>query len=241
MKEITFPLSPKERSTIYFQLGKLGAFCSGENYMPSLNRLPIFDILSFACEESRFDPRLLGVLIDYFAKHYPQINPFELAQSINTIPTPQTLGVVLEFSMKVNRDPELKSFAQIVLGKIQMAPFQSYFSHQYRPRVGNLIEQEIHTPWEFRKWGFIAHKEPYLKEFRPNKSPLTYPKEDRIRILRNLFKKKKNIQIKDYLCQLQGAITRQQAYQDLRNLKGIRHSGKNKGRIYHHRSEIKSE
>jgi hypothetical protein len=226
------PLSPKERSTLYSFLGELGAYCHGDKQLNTFSSLSGSEILALACEESRFDPRLLGVLIDYFSKHYQTLNPFELARAIQKIPTPQTLGVVSEFAKKVCKDLSLKAFFQIAMGNLKPIAFQSFYNNQYRPRVITLLQENLYTPKEFRIWGFYSAMDPYLKEFRPKKFPWTFKKSDRKRILKAILKEKKMIRMKDYMQALRGAVSRQQAYLDLKKEKSLRKIGTNRGRRY---------
>ena len=241
MKNITFPLSPKERASLYYELGKLGAFCGGEPLVRHFENLTANQLLSIACEESRFDPRLLGILIDYFSKHYRQINPFGLAKAIQKIATPQTLGVISEFAKKTHSSSDLKAFFDIVLRDIHPSPIQIYFNTQVRPRVKIITKKILYTPNEFRKWGFFSDIDPYLKEFRPKKAYWTFTSKDRQKILDDLMAQGEKFRMKDYLRALGGSITRQQAFIDLKNRKDLKKIGKNRGRVYQRKRFEKSD
>ena len=115
LEQIRFPLSPAERSSLYWRLGSLGAFCGGEIAKRNFKSLNLVEAFSIGCEESRFDPRLLGTLINLLARKFSEINPFALGMALQYLPTPQTLGVIGAFSKHLDSDPRLKAFLEIVL------------------------------------------------------------------------------------------------------------------------------
>lgn len=231
-RPLTFPLSPKERSTLYFTLSKNGAFCVGEKRGKQFDQLPLEQLLAIACEDSRFSPRLLGVLIDFFARQYRSINPFALAAARRAIPTPQTLGVVGAFACNLCEDADLHAFFEIVLRDLKPAPWQYYYNSQTRPRPEQRADELIFSPLEFKKWGFWSNMDPFLKERRPKATPWKFSPESRQAILRDLLAKHRRIQMGDYLSALGHSISRQQAYLDLQSMKGVRKVGEKRGRFY---------
>lgn len=229
---ITFPLSPKERSTLFFKLAQVGCFCIGSKLSKRFDGLGLEIVLLVACEESRFSPRLLGILIDFFSKNFSTVNPFLLAKNLSLIATPQTLGVISEFVKKINNDANLKSFFDIVLRDLKPVPWQYFYNPQTRPRPQRRLKEIMFSPQEFKLWGFWSDLDPYLKEQRPKSSPWKFNKESRRKILAELFRMHRHIQLGDYLQALGNSISRQQAYHDLQSMKGVRKTGDKRGRIY---------
>ena len=172
LEEVTFPLSPDERATLYHLLGKNGAFCGGERRSDLFNNWALPDLLVAASEESRYDPRLMGILIHFFTQNYRKLNPFELHERLKEIPTPQTMGVIGEFAQRVDCNTDLCHFFELVLSKVEKAPYQAYYISQTRPRPLKMYETIKYTPSEFKNWGFWSQMDPFLKEFKPKKKLL---------------------------------------------------------------------
>lgn len=227
-----FPLSPQEKSTLYFKLAELGAACVGEKCTDAFDHLTAEEIIVVASETCRFSPRLLGILIDFFVQRFRGLNPFQLAALLPCIPTPQGLGVIAAFAKNVAADPDLKSFFEIVLRGIKPAPWQYFYNPQTRPRPMERMDEIVYSPQEFKQWGFWSNMDPFLKEKRPPKAAWKFTVDARKKILKDLLRQHRRIRLSDYLNALGHSISRQQAHLDLISMKGLKATGKNRGRWY---------
>ena len=196
-------------SRMYHELARLGASCVGAKrgwpYEPESSE----ELLALACDMSRFDPRLLGILVDYLSNHWAEINPAKLRQFYAKMKTPQAVAVVGEFLLANARTEEIQYFVSYLSAGLRPVETQFYFYNLYAIGGGLAERATEEGIYEYKKWGFLACERPgRFGSFDP---------ASRKNILRRLFEKKGEISLKDYLSALLFSISRQQALLDIKS------------------------
>lgn len=216
-------------SRLYFELRRLGASCVGEDnvwpYMPQ-NREELFCL---ACDMSRYDPRLITVLVGFLSARWSAFNPVQIRNLFSNMQTPQTVAVVTEFILNlVSTESEKRFFCRYLQMGLDPVPLQYYFHHLYVPG-GYLAERAVESSLaEYKKWGFLATEAPVVDE-KDRKTAGTFDFASRTNLLRNLLSKKTEICLSDYLSTVEKSISRQQALTDLKSLPWVKMKGRGKG------------
>lgn len=215
------PPDEKTLSRVYYELSQLGAQASGAKeawpYHPNSNE----ELLAIAAELSRYDPRLLGILVEYFHKHWRKIRPQMLRECYPRMSAPQTLALIAEFAKIAEPDPEARYFMEYLQRGLKPLPSQLYFRDLYSPG-GALSKRSIEESLaEYKKWGFLGRESPTIDVFR-KKNVGSLDASSRRNILRKLFETKKEIRMADYLKALPHPVTRQQALLDLKEIARLR-------------------
>ena len=213
---------------LYFELGQIGARSVGEKKKWNIRLTDAESFLALACDWSRFDPRLLEILVEYGLNHWQKIRPQLLREKMKAMETVQTVGVVASFIKSARPDDkELQAFWGYVTFDLNPVASQFYFRDLYAPG-GNLARRAAsETLAELKEWGFLA-RERIIVDSATKKTVGTWDQKSRLNILKRLFSKQHHLQISDYLEELHHSISRQQALNDLKSL-GAKQ--KEKGRI----------
>lgn len=209
--------SPKHLSRLYWELAQLGASSVGKKYAWPYRLKSKEALLALAADFSRYDPRLLSILVSWFYQHWQDFSPQALRSFYPQMKSPQTIALIAEFLKTLTDKPELTCLMVYLQGGVEAVPFQLYFRGLYRP--GGRMSQRavLESLAEYRRWGFLARERPVLDVFK--KTPLGHlSQEARLFCLKELLEEKKNIQLSDYLKALPLAVSRQQALQDLKKL-----------------------
>jgi len=216
----------KDLSRIYFELSKLGARCVGNHYQWPYKEMDKSSLLVLAAEMSRYDPRLFGVLVEFFIKNWREINLAKLRQKYNLMNTPQVFGVIAAFLKSTLDGDEINFYARYMCMGLNPVPTQFFYHGIYS--VGGALAARAYESGllEYKEWGFLACERPVTA----TKALLgTLDKVSRINILRKLLDKKKIIKISDYLKVLNQSVSRQQALIDLKGCDFARKIGKGRG------------
>ncbi len=232
LREITFPLSEGESRSLYSRLGKLGARVFTSLSYKGFDRWNDEDVLTVAGEQSRFDYRLLYVLVEFIAQHFSSFHPFKLRKAIQQMKTPAVWGVIFEFVKKIGKDRDLQAFSSILLNGLIPAPFQMYYINLRNPNPTKLLHIIEKTPDEFLRWGFYCKEPPLLKELTLSSKPKSYSLQNRQKILKRLFKDLKQVSVSEYLKALDHSISRQQAHKDLTQFPHVKAISDRRGRRY---------
>ena len=229
---ITYPLSLAELSSLYFQLQQNGAFCRGEN-KKHFDNLSLEEVLAIALEESRWDFRLLGILIDFFQKNFIHIKPFLLRNYIQKNKSPEVIGVIQEWVYTLNTSPDLKDFFTLLTKDLKRDDEYKLFNVGQAFILKNIQKEATSSLMQYKKWGFLCSEIPLLKEnLIAEKRLHLYSKEERMNILKELLSSYGEISLQEYLKAIKNSVTRQHARLDILSYKGIKHKGTTKGSIY---------
>ena len=229
---ITYPLTLNELSSLYFQLQQNGAFCRGEN-KKHFDNLSLEEILAIALEESRWDFRLLGILIDFFQKNFIHSKPFLLKNYIQKNQSPSVIGVVEEWVYTLDTSSDIKDFFALLTKDLKQDDEYKLFNVGQVFILKNIQKEASNSLMQFKKWGFLCSEIPLLKEnlIRDKKLHL-YSKEERMNILKELLASYGEISLKEYLKAIKHSVTRQHARLDILSYKGIKQKGTTKGSVY---------
>lgn len=213
---------------MYFELARIGASCAGSKkawpYKPKGKE----ELLALASDMSRYDPRLFGILVDFFVGRWRELNPAALRGLYKDMKTPQTIAVIGEFLLGAVEDEEARFFVQYISAGLKPLPTQFYFYDLYSPG-GYLAQRALEEGVsEYRKWGFLACERPTLAG-EDKKTTGSFDRTARQNILKRLLNEKKEISLKDYLDALGFSISRQQALIDIKTSKLARAQGAGRG------------
>ncbi len=215
------PLTLKENSRLYFELSQKGAFCNGEYYTWKYDTLSEEDFFTLALLESRYDPRLFAILVDFFCNYELHLNPLLFKESLSKREALSISAVLGEYVNEAkHKNTELFRYLQSWAKAVPTQLFYKAFYKISGLKMRDCVEKPL---WYFKKWGFLACDPPLLKERKQNRHFL-YDLISREKILGEMGGNKKNFLLKDYLEALNYSISRQQALKDLnQNLKIVKH------------------
>lgn len=198
-------------SRAYYELAEIGACSVGLKkkwpYHPSDRQ----ELFALAADLSRWDPRLLEVLVQFALDHWIDLIPQKLREKMKGMQTPQTIGVIASFvKVAAPMDSERNFFWEYVAkGLIPVKP-QFYFLGLHHPG-GTLAQRSAKESLiQFKEWGFLG-RERVL-------GVGTWDQGARLNILRRQFLNKKQLLVSEYLDELDQTLSRQQAILDLKLL-----------------------
>lgn len=207
----------KHLSRMYYELAKIGANSAGEFAKWPYEFSEKEELLALACDMSRFDPRLVDILVDYFARRWKDVDPRRLRECYKNMQTPQTVAVICEFLKGDIYENEAQYFFKYLAAGLKPAEPQFYFHNLYSPggKLARLaVEESLH---EYKKWGFFASERPKIG---------TFDNSSRKNILLRLLASRGTISIGDYLEKLGHSVSRQQALLDIKKLSNVHVEGK---------------
>ena len=216
---------------LYYELGKIGARSVGRKseWPYVIDRTET--LLSLAAAWTRFDPRLMEILVQFGLTTWRRWLPQAIREDFSKIETPQTWGVVAGFiRAAAPSDMELHYFWDYVVRGLKPVADQYYFFELYS--IGGNFSERVtrESLRQYRDWGFLGNERiiinPQTKEEIGD-----WRQPERVNILKRLFKKESQLAVADYLQEIQQSISRQQAIQDLRKL-GARPSGSGRGGVW---------
>lgn len=174
------------------------------------------ELVALAGEMLRYDARLLSILLELLLARWRDLNPLALRRAMDPMAWPQALLVVFEFARAADDDPELRYYADYVAAGVQrVSPPQRFFLDAERP--GGRIDRRKagRSLTAYSRWGFIATERPSTSVTRKTRIG-RYDADTRRRIRHELAGRRGTFSMREYLAALDHAVTRQQAYEDLR-------------------------
>lgn len=216
-------------SRLYFELQQVGAECVGEKKKWPYHTLDREALLCLAADMSRYDPRLMTILVLYLHNHWNSLNPHAIRGHYGEMNSPQTVAVLAEFILStMDHDDEQRFFFEYLQRGLNPVPTQFYFHHLYSPG-GTLAAKASMSPLaEYKRWGYLAREAPVI-DAKERKTLGTMDSVARKNVLLELLSRRGKIQISDYLDALDNRISRQQALNDLKAVPWARRSGKGRG------------
>lgn len=224
------PLNKEELSHLYWELARRGAFCSGEKFSWRFNHMTEEELLTLAVLQSRYDPRLLIILVDFF-KLPRDLHPIHFKRFLRQEEALPIMAVIGEFVLESPASLEAKELCRFLMTGTRPVPTQLFYRGLY-PIAGKKMREVIERPlWAFKKWGFLAADPPLLKE-KAGPRIYLFDQPTRLRILQELAARQKRFRLKDYLTEIRDSISRQQALKDLSSVRWLRKRGRGKGTFY---------
>ena len=223
------PLTEPEAARLYWELAQRGASSVGEKLAWGHEKLSEEDLLTLAVLQSRYDPRLLQILVDFFSRRQFSGNPVELKESLLNEKGLELMAVIGEFVLEVTGFSRVKELMRYLMVGARPVPTQLYYPGLYR-LGGKKMEEVLDRPlWGFKKWGFLAADPPVPKEIGRF---YRYDLDSRRNLLKKLAKERARFRLKDYLDRIGRSISRQQALKDLKGTPWIQRHGVGKGSYY---------
>lgn len=224
---ITIP-TESHLSRAYYELAQLGARAAGARRAWPYRPGPPEELLALCADLSRYDPRLLDIMVEFWARTWQDWHPIRLRAAMRTMTCPQCVGVVMEFLTTIHPDDECRWYGEYLVRGLRPAPSQLYFHHLASPG-GPVMERTVMEGLkEFRRWGFIANHRPTIAQ--ANKQTIGhYDSSTRRQLLQRWLREQPRITIREYLHVVHHSISRQQAYLDLQSYSGIRPEGRGRG------------
>lgn len=227
--QFQLPLTNKEASRLYWELSRRGAYCNGENYFWKHDHLSQEEFFTLAFLQSRYDPRLMAILIDFFSSHEVDLNPITFKKCLQKDEAISIAAVIGEFV----REQKSSDLFQFLISCAKPVPTQLFYKNLYRIG-GHKMQEVLEKPlWYFKKWGFLAVDPPLLKDTRVQKRTYLYDSLGRLEILKNLARERKTFCLRDYLQKIGNSISRQQALKDFASISWIKKKGNGKGMVYY--------
>ena len=223
------PPTDDELARLYWELAQLGAPSIGKKVPWSYSPDSLESLLAMAGDMLRYNPRLLSILLQFIVEHWDCLNPRALRESMAKMRWPQALLVVFEFAKIASSKRELHWFVEYVsAGVFARDPAEKFFFDAERPgsRIAKRHAGRNLAP--YRRWGFVAVERPASNVFT-KKIVGAYDASTRRWIRRELFESRLQLSVSDYLEAIDHCVSRQQAYNDLRNDKTLAVDGHGRG------------
>jgi hypothetical protein len=221
----------------YFELASHGARAIGAKKPWPYRPADLEELLVICAELSRYDPRLFDVIVELLYFRWRELNPLKLRFRLAVIPTPQAFLTALGFAASGARDAELNRMLTYVGQGFPPAPFQLFFRSLYAVAGSNMERAASEPIREFYEWGFLARERPVIHADGARKSLGSWGLPARRNVILRLIEKKGRLSMKDYLEALEHTISRQQALQDLKSVKGLTPSGSGRGSAWERQNQ----
>lgn len=210
------PPTIQHLSRAYYELGRIGARSVGEKRAWPYRFKGREELLTLAAELSRWDPRLLEILVQYGKEHWQHFSPQKLRHGMKKMEAPQTIGVIAAFIRTANpKDKECRLFWDYVTDGLVPVETQFYFRDLYAPAGRSAERAARESLAEFKQWGFLG-KARIVIDPVTKKTIGTWDQTSRLNILRRLLQERKKLRISEYLAEIDFSISRQQALLDLK-------------------------
>lgn len=234
MNMIPIPPSENHLSRLYYELGKVGARSAGSLEDWPCQPESLEELVVIAAEWSRWDPRLMEILVNFSLDHWEKFSPQEIRRLQKKMKTPQALGVLSAFLFSASpQNRELALFWHYVVADLEKVKSQFYFRDLYQS--GSLLASVAvkETLLEFADWGFLARERIFIE--KTGKRVGHWDQSARLHILRRLFGRRNQLTLSDYLNEVESGISRQQAMLDFKKLGAILR-GKGRGAFWEYAS-----
>lgn len=184
-----------------------------------------------AAQASRYDPRMLWVVVELLARGYERFNPLALRRAAELARWPATLAVALEFARQAAPCAELDDYARFVTARILPACGERFFPATWAPGTAMARRSEDESLAEYKRWGYLAREIPISKELA---SPAcgTMERSERRNLLRRLAERRGSVNLAEYVEALHGTVSRRQAQRDLRDAPFLVKRGNTRGASY---------
>lgn len=216
---------------LYYELGKIGARAVGRKEKWPYRIEQAETLLALAADWTRHDPRLLEVLTQFCLTAWRAWRPQAIREAFPKMETPQTWGVVADFVRGAKpEDAETLYFWEYLVRGLNPLADQYYFFDLYT--IGGEYAQRVtrESLQQFRDWGFFGNERVIINP-QTKEEVGDWGQNERLNILRRLFRKTPSLKVADYLREIHHTVSRQQAIQDLRKL-GAASIGRGRGGIW---------
>lgn len=216
---------------LYWELAKHGAPSVGRQSDWPYRIRSFEHLLALAGEMLRYDPRLLGILVQLVVERAADIDPRRLRREMEAMRWPQALLVVFELAREATPDRELRYMAEYVSrGHRRVDPPERFFidaevpgSRRARRKLGRNLRA-------YTRWGFLGNERPTVDAFR-KRTVGRLDAASRRRLAERFVEEHGEVSMGDYLDLIGDGVSRQQAVSDLRSV-GLEPSGRGRGAVW---------
>jgi hypothetical protein len=211
---------------LYYELSHIGAPSVGRDSPWPYDPDGPEQLIAVAAEMLRYDPRLLSILLQLLVERWHELHPLKLRRALHQMRWPQALLVVLEFARAATRDPELRYWSDYLsAGFDRVSPAERFFMDAERP-AGRMARRRAGRNLKpYKRWGFIGTERP-TANVATKRLVGTYDAASRALVRRQLAQRHGSFTLREYLDALDDAVSRQQAYKDLRSDRDFRLEGR---------------
>jgi len=209
----------------FTQLSK--AYRALETQRPSISEIILFT------QWSRLDPRLAELLIKKFVTSWRDYSPVDLNSEIKKMPWPAALGVLLsitEFYISSSDLMLFRAWKNCTLASVIPAQGELYFFGTRTPGSTLVLKDVTMSLKPYSQWGYYGRDPLGSKLEVSNRTRLE--KKMRMKILKDLLKKRSHVSVKDYREALSQMVSTRVAELDLKSLPGLKAVGRTKGLVY---------
>lgn len=225
------PRDPRELARLYHELAAVGARVEGRRYPWRHGAPSPEELVVLAAQASRYEPRLLWVVVELLARAYERLNPLALRRAAARSRWPATLAVALEFARQAAPSAELDDYARFVTARILPANGERFFLGT-RAFGGVLAQRDAEESLaQYKRWGYLAREAPVAKELE-SAARGTLEANERRNLLRRLVERRGSVNLGEYLDALRGTVSRRQAQRDLRDAPFLTKRGNTRGAHY---------
>ena len=226
---LAHPPTDKELARLYWELAQIGAPSVGSKSRWPYDPQGTEALLAIAGDMLRYDPRLLSILLHYVVQRWNTLNPRVLREVMTSMRWPQALLVVFEFAKAATSNRELDLFVDYVSADwAPRDPAEKIFFDAERPGSRMARRNAGRNLSPYRRWGFVGTERPKANVFT-DRAVGAYDARTRQRIRRRLLESSGRISLNDYLDAIDHSVSRQQAYNDLRNDGTLTLEGRGRG------------
>jgi len=229
---LAHPPTPEELQRLYHELALLGAPSVGRRRRWPYRFSSHEELIALSGEMLRYDARLLTILLQLLLTIWPTLDPLELRRQMTMMRWPQSLLVVLEFARICSDDRELRFLADyLAAGRRRIDPPERFFLDDANPASRGAARRLGRNLAPYARWGLIGTERPVAD--MATRRPLgNYDAATRRRILDEIVERSGRVTISEYLDAMDGAVSRQQALEDLRRHGRLAVSGRGRGAVW---------
>ncbi len=226
---LAHPPTPSELERLYVELARLGAPALGRHRPWPYRPASAEERVALAGEMLRYDPRLLGILVQLFLARWEALDPLALRRAMARMRWPQALAVACAFARLASSDPEQRRWLDYVGGGWSaVAAAERFFFDAERPGSRTAARKLGRNLAPYARWGFVGTERPVV-DAASKRTVGRYDAPTRRRLLAELCSARKEFALADYLDAVDGAVSRQQALRDLRSFPGVAPTGRGRG------------
>ena len=223
--------TPADLERLYWELAQRGAPTVGRRRAWPYQPRTLEALLALAAEMLRYDPRLLGALVQLVVEREASIDPRALRAVMSEMRWPQSLLVVFELAKEATAERELHYMADYVAkGHRRLDPPERLFIDAEVPGSRLARRKQGRNLRAYSRWGLLGTERPTVDAFR-KRTVGRLDTASRRGLAERLLAERGEVSMADYLEAVGEGISRQQGASDLRAL-GLVPTGRGRGAVW---------
>ncbi len=223
--------TPADLERLYWELAQRGAPSVGRRRAWPYQPGSLEELLALAAEVMRYDPRLLGILVQWVIEHEGEIDPRALRRAMRAMRWPQTLLVVFELAREATPEREVHYMADyLAKGHRRLDPPERLFIDAEVPGSRVARRKQGRNLRAYSRWGFLGTERPTVDAFR-KRTVGRLDVASRRRLAERILEERGEVSMAEYLDAVGEGASRQQGANDLRAL-GLVPTGRGRGAVW---------